>query len=319
MVNTFLSLICSAFVLLFAQTMSAEVFILNDGRIFEANDYNEKDGKYFINMQYGLVQINKDLVKKIVGPSITLGEDLETNFDQNNYQSINSVLILRTGQLLITKKTYTEDDFVVCETAKGTKYYKKDDIETIVNPKNIIIDKESFMAQGNKSSDKKATISLKKSNVFILTNGIVFEANDYYEKDGQYFINREYGSIQIKKDRVSKIVGSSPIPNIGQKKSTFTNDYYQSLNSAVILRSGQLLLTKKTYAKNEHIVCETAKDTKYYKRDDIDEIVYQKNILTNKDDFMTLDNKNLNTKAYHTLVKEKSGSRPRSRNTKLDF
>jgi hypothetical protein len=309
--NMFLSLIGFVFFLLFSLTTYAEVFILKDGRIFEANYFYEKDGHCFINMEYGLVQIKKDLVKKIVGPSITPGEDEETNFDQNNYQSINSVLILRTGQLLKTKKTYTEDDFVVCETAKGTKYYKKDDIEAIVNPKNIIIDKDSFMAQGNKSSDKKTTFLEGKSNVFILTNGIVFEANDYYEKDGQYFINREYGSIQIKKDRVSKIVGSSPIPNTGPKKSTYENAYYQSVNSAVILRNGQLLLTKKTYAKNEHIVCETAKDTKYYKRDDVDGIVYQKNILTNKDDFMTLDNKNLDTKAYHALVKEKSGLRPR--------
>lgn len=317
--NMFVPIIGFVFFLLFSQTTYAEVFFLKDGRIFEANDFNEKDGKYFINMQYGVVQINKDLVKKIVGPSIISDEGQETNFAQNSYQSINSVLILRTGQLLITKKTYTEDDFVVCETAKGTKYYKKDDIEEIVNPKNIIIDKDSFMAQGNKSLDKQATNSVGKSNVFILTNGIVFEANDFYEKNGQYFINREYASIQVKKDRVSKIVGSSAIPNIGQKTSTYKNDYYQSINSVVILRSGQLLFTKKTYAKDEHIVCETAKDTKYYKRDDVYEIVYQKNILTNKDDFMTLDNKNLDTKAYHTLVKEKSGSRPRLRNTKLDF
>jgi hypothetical protein len=306
----FLSIIGFVFFLLLSQTTSAEVFILKDGRIFEANNFNEKDEQYFINMQFGMVQINKKLVKKIVGPSAMSAESHEMNLDQINYNSINSVLILKTGQLLITKKTYAEDDFVICETKKGTNYYKKDDVEDIINPKNIIVDNDSFMAPDNKRLDKKATFPEVQSNVFILKSGKVFEANDFFEKDGHYFINRKYDSFQIDKYLVKKIVCPSAVTNIDQEAKFYLSNY-QSINSVAILRTGQLLVTKKTYIEDNFVVCKTSQGTKLLKKEDVIEIVGQKCILTDKDSIV--NPKRVENISCIPDVKEKS------KRTKINF
>ncbi len=140
-IATAIALLCS---FAFCKFATGEVFILNDGRVFEAQSFTINDDTFYISLNYGRIELPKSLIKSVIGDCDYCSQSsiIKRN---GNYKTKNSVVILKSGTLIKSKVTFEEEEFLVCETNSGSKYFFKEDVVDIINPQNILPDEETVL------------------------------------------------------------------------------------------------------------------------------------------------------------------------------
>lgn len=117
-----------------------DVIKMNDGRSLNATKHWEENGVIFIEMYGGIVTYEKSKVKEIIsddrGAKAAEWQALKNSAQKSEYDSEGAVVMLSSGKNFQANKTYEKDGLVVCQTAQGATYLKKEEILQIIKTSN---------------------------------------------------------------------------------------------------------------------------------------------------------------------------------------